>query len=252
MLILFDVGNTAVTCGVYGNGRLIYSESMIYDNIPKFNKKCIDNGWLIDSNVIISSVVPNLTQFINRLFSQKAKIWIAGKSLPVPLKHRYKTKKLGIDRIVNAYGALRIYKPPLLLIDYGTAATFDYISLKGIFEGGMIIPGPEIAFQALLKKAALLPKHMRLPQKASSFLGRNTLECMTSGILYGYASMTDGLIERFKKKFGSKIKVIATGGFSTHLKPYLESVSTVDPLHTIKSLLILYKDHVSSRNKGLR
>ena len=139
-----------------------------------------------------------------------------------------------------------MYQPPLLVIDYGTAITFDYISRGGIFEGGMIIPGPEIAFQSLIEKAALLPKKIRLPERSASFLGRSTYDCMASGILQGYGAMTEGLITRFKKRFGPRLKVIATGGFSSRLAGFTRSFDVLDPRHSIKSLRLIFDDLIQN------
>ena len=178
MLILLDIGNTSVTYGLYQNGRWQGFGSRLIDDIPKFINKCCKSGAEYHPyNLVISSVVPKNTLIIKKTLAKKPgiRLWIAGKNLPVPIRHRYKwPEKLGIDRRVNVYGALQLYKPPLLIIDFGTAITADYISKKGVFEGGMIIPGPEISFQSLIERAALLPKKIRLPEKALSFIGRST------------------------------------------------------------------------------
>ena len=148
-----------------------------------------------------------------------------------------------MDRKVNIYGAIRMYRLPLLVIDYGTAITFDYIDPKGVFRGGMIIPGPETSYRALGEKAALLPKGLSLPKKARSFLGRNTRDCMESGILEGYGAMTDELILRFRKRYGKNLRVLATGGFAGVIAPYAKHIDIVDPKHSIKSLLALWREH---------
>lgn len=243
MLILLDIGNTAATCGLYEGGRLLQFTTLLYDEIPKYVHNCAKSGRDVELDIVISSVVPKITSKLkSNLKGPKRRIWIVGENLPIPVKHRYSRKStLGIDRIVNIYGALQIYKAPAMVIDFGTAITFDYLSEKGIFEGGMIIPGPELSFQSLLARAAQLPKKVRLPHKAKSFLGTDTLSCLTSGILEGYGAMTDGLIERFKSKYGKDLKVIATGGFACHLKPYVRSFDVLDPQHSIKSLLLLFK-----------
>jgi len=106
----------------------------------------------------------------------------------------------------------------------------------------MIIPGPETAYRALSQRAALLPKNTNLPVKTKSFLGKNTKECMASGILEGYGAMTDGLIQRFRKRYGRNLRSLATGGFSTVIHPYTKYIDTVDPKHSIKSLLTLWRD----------
>lgn len=254
MIILFDIGNTALTYGVYRGKRFLSFGSVIHNDIPKLISNCFKSGGNSINHVVISSVVPKTTRFIKNSINTKRpiKIWIAGGNLPIPLKHKYRSfKKLGHDRAVNLYGALRIHRLPLLMIDYGTAITLDYLSSKGVFEGGMIIPGPEISFQALLQRAALIPKNIRLPKKSTSFLGRTTYDCIRSGILQGYGAMTDGLIARFKKRFGKKLRVIATGGFVKHLGPYCRSLNIKDPKHSLKSLLILFKDHHNQKLTGI-
>ncbi|MBI3313884.1 MAG: type III pantothenate kinase [Candidatus Omnitrophica bacterium] len=248
MIILIDVGNTALTYGVYEGGRFLSYGSKVHSNIPKLVKYCTKSGNNKSFNVVISSVVPKITSIIKKSFKRAkgCKVWVAGENLPIPINHKYKEfNKLGRDRAVNLYGALRIHRPPMLVIDYGTAVTFDYLSPQGVFEGGMIIPGPEISFQALLQRAALIPKTIRLPKKSPSFLGRSTYDCIKAGILEGYGAMTDGLIELFRKRFGKNLRVLATGGFAQHLAPYCHSINIKDSKHSLKSLLILFKDYRS-------
>jgi type III pantothenate kinase len=136
-----------------------------------------------------------------------------------------------------------MYRLPIIVIDYGTAITVDYIDSKGIFQGGMIIPGPETAYRALGQRAALLPKKLTFPKKARSFIGRGTQECMESGILEGYGAMTDELIARFRKRYGKNLRVLATGGFAGVIRPYTKHVDSIDPRHSIKSLLALFREH---------
>lgn len=249
-IILLDIGNTSVTQAVYEGGRFHSFRSYIHNDIPKNVKKILSSGGEhVIHNIVISSVVPKVTQIIKRNLKRReaVKIWVVNQNLPLIINHKYRSyKKLGSDRAVNIYGAVRIHKPPLLVIDFGTAITADYISKKGVFEGGMIIPGPEIAFQALLSRAALIPKKARLPEKARSFLGITTYDCMSSGILQGYGAMVDALVERFRRRFGHRLRVLATGGFVAHLRPYTHAFDIVDPRHSIKSLLLLFKAHSSA------
>jgi type III pantothenate kinase len=244
MLILLDIGNTSVTYGLYEGGRLQRFGSSLFNEIPKLIKNCSKKGAKYKIDLVISSVVPKKTAILKKQFGKKKafNLWVIGENIPTLIKHRYHpAKNLGADRIVNIYGALRIYGAPFLIIDYGTAITFDYVSKKRVFEGGMIVPGPEISFQALIERAAQLPKKVRLPEGTSHFLGRNTYPCMESGILQGYGALTDGLIRRFKSRFGP-LKVIATGGFAQHLRPFCKELEVVDPKHAIKSLLLIFKD----------
>ena len=259
MLILLDIGNTAATYGIHKVPQTVPGTcqarawhrlkfgSCSYVDIPKLVNYCLKSGANYKSfNIVISSVVPKITRNIVSLGRKNGiKTWVAGQNLPVPVKHPYpKNQKPGIDRLVCLYGAKQIDKTPLLVIDFGTAITFDYLSKRGIFEGGMIVPGPELSFQTLVQRAALIPKNLALPRKASFFLGKNTLECLSAGILEGYGAMTDGLIERFRMKYGKNLKVIATGGFAGHLKPYTRHLKNIDPQLSIKSLRLLFENQL--------
>ena len=244
-IVAIDIGNTAATVGFYEAGRLRDFGSIYYNDIPKYINKWSKSGINSHIDVVISSVLPEITKKILSSMSTKTSntLWIVGKSLPVKIQHKYNNyNKLGCDRKINAYGAIRMYRLPMLVIDYGTAITFDYIDAKGVFQGGLIIPGPETALRALSQRAALLPKKLPLPKKTRDFLGRNTRECMEAGILEGYGAMTDGLIQRFRKRYGKNLRVLATGGFATVIRPYAKNIDIVDPKHSIKSLLTLWRD----------
>jgi len=220
-------------------------KSMKYGEIPKLASKLVRSGKNNHLDAVISSVFPKITNFlICKLQSIKGvRIGTVGRNLPVKIGHNYSDyRKLGVDRKVNIYGVVRMYRLPMLVIDYGTAVTFDYIDPKGVFRGGMIIPGPEISYRTLGQRAALLPKGLPLPKKAKSFLGRSTRECMESGILEGYGSMTDELILRFRKRYGKNLRVLATGGFAKMLYPYTKHIDIIDPKHSIKSLLALWRN----------
>ena len=245
-ILAIDIGNTAATVGFYEGGRLLEFGSMYYSYIPKYAAKLARSGKKSHLDVVISSVFPKMTYFLKcKLQSIKGlKICTIGGNLAIKIRHNYSNyNDLGVDRKVNIYGAVRMYRLPMLVIDYGTAITFDYIDSKGVFQGGMIIPGPETAYRALGQRAALLPKGLSMPMKAKSFLGRNTRECMESGILEGYGAMTDELILRFRKRYGKNLRILATGGFAEVIRPYAKHIDTIDPKHSIKSLLALWRDY---------
>ena len=247
-ILAIDIGNTAATVGFYEGGRLVDFGSMYYDDIPKYADKLSRNGKNSHLDIVISSVFPKITHKLlkSRSVRKEQNIWVVGQGLPIIIRHKYNNyNELGCDRKVNIYGAVRMYRLPMLVIDYGTAITFDYIDSKGVFQGGMIVPGPETAYRALSQRAALLPKKLALPRKTKAFLGKNPKECMESGILEGYGSMTDELILRFKKRYGKNLRVLATGGFSEVIYPYTKHIDTVDPKHSIKSLLALFREHRS-------
>ena len=247
-ILAIDIGNTAGTFGFYEGGRLIDFRSIYYDNIPKYIEKHRCSGKKSHLDIVISSVFPEITKKIKLsiIHMSGQKIWIVGKNLPIDIRHNYRNySALGCDRKVNAYGAAKMYRLPMLVIDYGTAITFDYIDGRGVFQGGLIIPGPETAYTALCQRAALLPKDLRLPKRTKRFLGRNTRECMESGVLEGYGAMTDELILRFRKRYGKGLRVLATGGFAEIIRPYTNHIDTIDPKHSVKSLLALFREHLS-------
>lgn len=245
-ILAIDVGNTAATVGFYQGGRLKEFGSIYYNDIPKYVAKLIKSGVNSYLYVVISSVLPKITQKIKSSIKPKSglRVWIVGKNLPIKIRHKYNDyTELGCDRKVNIYGATRMYRLPILIIDYGTAITVDYIDSKGIFQGGMIIPGPETAYKALSQRAALLPKELPFPKKSRSFIGRGTRDCMESGILEGYGAMTDELIARFRERYGKNLRILATGGLAGVIRPYTKHIDSIDPQHSIKSLLALFREH---------
>ncbi len=243
-LLLLDIGNTSVSYAFYEGARLSPAGCFKSGDIPKFIKKFASSGKKSNIKVIFVSVVPKLSLLVRKLARAcRVPALEAGRDLELPLQHRYrKRKQLGPDRQICVYAALRIYRPPFIILDFGTAITVDYVSAKGIFEGGMIIPGPEIAFRSLVERAARIPSTSRLRHRpGTAFLGRSTADCLQTGILQGYGAMTDGLIDRFRSRYGPKVRSIATGGFTRLLKPYVFRVDRYDPDLSLKGLLLLYK-----------
>ncbi len=247
MLICLDIGNTSTSYALYKGRSLRKYGRIASDNIPLLTRKLMaSRDRHLITNIVVSSVVPLLTNKISKLLSRGrgVRIWVIGRDLRVRIKHKYlRINKLGSDRLVNVYGAIKLYGPPLLILDYGTALTGDYISGKGIYEGGLIIPGPEIALKALSAKAALLPE-IPFPYKATGLIGRDTKSGMKSGILNGYGALTDGVVERFRKRFGQKFRVVATGGLAEVVARFSSRIDTVDPLLTLKGIRELFLDQV--------
>lgn len=244
MPLVLDVGNTSITFALYEKGRRRKFGHVLHEDLGRRAPEWLKmSGGPLD--VAVSSVVPAVTAELKRRFkAPAARLWIAGENLDVPVKHHYRRPAdLGIDRRVNIYGALRIYKAPMLVIDFGTAVTMDYVSAKGVFEGGLIIPGPELSFRALINRAALISSKSRLPRRARSFPGNSTKDCMAAGILHGYGAMTDGLIEEYRRKYG-KFQVIATGGFAGILKPYSRRLDVLDPHLTVTAVFLLFQEQL--------
>ena len=252
LILTIDVGNTSVAYGVFRGLRLVRSGHAASNGLPRLLSKLTGfRGIHPISDTVLSSVVPKKAQIIRKSISRVpgSRIWVIGGNIDVPMRNKYKhTKKLGSDRLISAYGAFKIYGAPLLLLDFGTALTCDYVSRKGVFEGGSIIPGPQVSLEILSERTALLPKLKRgqtpsfLKRGSDPLLGRDTRECMKAGLLQGYGAMADGLIERFRKRYGRGIKAIATGGFASVLAPYTSRIDVIDPHLTLKSLARLFWD----------
>ena len=248
-LLCIDVGNTSTSYGLYGGGRFLRMGHSPTVKFPRLVLKLLSNKDNIPNrHAVIASVVPKITLKIRKSLSQLrgVRIWEVGGNLQAGIKHNYKyINKLGPDRLVTAYGASRLYGAPVLILDFGTALTCDFISSKGVFEGGLIIPGPQISLQALSERAALLPS-INFPKRHGSLIGRDTRGCMKAGILQGYGAMADGLVAKFRKRYGRRFRVVATGGLARTLAPYTTQIDVVDPLLTLKSLARLFRDKIIS------
>ena len=149
-------------------------------------------------------------------------------------------REVGADRIVNAVAAYEKYKRSLIVVDFGTATTFDCISAKGEYLGGAIVTGMSISLDALASRTAKLPRIdiSVPPQKA---IGGNTVDAIKSGLLFGYGAMVDGLIKKLSIEFTDSPEIIATGGMSELIAPYTNAIKIVDPMLTLKGLYILYE-----------
>ena len=146
-------------------------------------------------------------------------------------------KEVGADRVVNAVGAMDLYVPPAIVVDLGTATTFDAISRAGEYLGGAIVPGIGISMDALVDKAAAL-RRVELAEPRSA-IGRNTVEAMQSGAIFGYAGLVDGLCERIERELGDAT-VIATGGFSGLIGPYVRAIDHIEPWLTLHGLRLIF------------
>jgi len=253
LILAIDIGNSAATYGLCSGRQIKRSGYVLSDDIPKISLKIIKSGISRHNyKVIISSVVPQITlklsKSIKRVFGSKVPLHILGKNLKISVSTRYSQRALGADRLANVYGALRRYKPPILVIDYGTAITFDYISKRGIFEGGLIIPGLNLSARALGEHTALLPSLKKLGP-VRGLCGRNTKEAINAGVLIGFAALSDGLVERFQKFCRPRrLTVLATGGLAKKVAPYVRHFDYVDPMHTIRSLALIYRNEIEKTN----
>jgi type III pantothenate kinase len=147
--------------------------------------------------------------------------------------------EVGSDRLINAYAAYQARSSPLIVVDFGTATTFDYITRDGEFAGGVIAPGLAISAEALFEKAAKLPRAEF--EKPARVIGKNTIQSMQSGFYYGYASLADGIIDRMICEAGCEPFVMATGGLSKLIGPEVKRIDATDEFLTLKGLRLIYE-----------
>lgn len=246
-LLAIDIGNTNITVGLFKQDKLSgktkipsnFYSSYIRQIKTLLRKSRLDAGDI--DEVIISSVVPlvlaRLIAEIRRL-SPAVTITILGRDKKVPIKNLYKIKsEVGQDRLVDAYAAKILYGVPAVVIDFGTAITFDVISKKGGYLGGLILPGIELSLSGLYKRTALLPK-VEL-KDSMSIIGRDTVNSIRGGILFGFGAMCDGLVSKYRRMLGKNTRIIATGGNSRLIRKYAKSIQVVDEDLTLKGLLLI-------------
>jgi len=246
-LLAIDIGNSSISCGLFKSGALKHHFSICSNEFPKIGpiiNKC--GGRNIIDKVIIVSVNPKLTGKLRVKLQKivpKRSILVLGRDVKVKIKHQYASiNQLGLDRLVNIYGAIRWYRRPILIIDFGTATTFDLVTKRGTFKGGLIIPGIETAWEALIRRAALLPKLEINRKQKMPLVGTSTVSCMQAGLLQGFGAMVDGLIERYTKRKGERFTILAAGGLARLIRPYVLHPMKLDPFHTIKSLAFIAAD----------
>ena len=234
MLLAIDIGNTTIGFATMDKAGRIVS-SVIIDTDSKANKiKAVIAKILkahVISRAIICSVVPKASKTLEDMLKKTVPVDIVGRDIVVPIKNRYKNpKQVGQDRLVGAYGAMKIYGCPLIVVDLGTAITFDVISAKGEYLGGSIVPGIRLSAESLFLKTALLP-HIEI-QAPKHIIGKTTQESILSGLFYGYGSLCRGLIDLISKE----LKVKNSVGAITN-RPYIKVVMTGGHTHLMKKFV---------------
>lgn len=253
MLLAIDVGNSQTVCGVFNNSDLVSHWRLKTDREKTADELAARFHALFSmqnlrfkdiAGVIIASVVPTQQQawqeFSNR-YTNCSPLLVNGQSLETGIKIvTDNPAEVGADRIVNAVAAYEQYGKSAIVVDFGTAITFDCISSRGEYLGGAILPGMSISLDALASRTAKLPRIdiSSPPQKA---IGANTVDAIKSGLLFGYGAMVDGLIKKLSAEFTETPKVIATGGMSELIGAYTESIQIIDPMLTLKGLYLLHE-----------
>lgn len=250
-LLVGDIGNTNIAVGLFQGKRLVHKTKFPTSQVKRFRQFINQNlkaKGIVFSQIeamVICSVVPATLTSLKAFFKtlKNIPVYILGDpNIIAPIKNLYaQPQQVGQDRLVNAYAASRLYGAPLVVIDFGTAVTLDVISKNREYLGGMILPGLELSLDALAMRAALLPK-VKL-ERPKEFIGRDTESSMLSGIVYGFAALTDGLSQMIKKEIGNSAKVIGTGGNINLIAHYCQNLDKIDPDLTLKGLNLIFRDY---------
>jgi len=260
MLLVADVGNTHTVLGFYRREELLFKWNIKTDAERTVDEWGLEFKALFDlagvdsveiGDFAICSVVPPSMHSLKHASRKYLDIepLIVEPGVKTGLSLRYDNpREIGSDRVVNAVAALEKYKSGCIIIDFGTATTFDCLSSKGEYLGGVICPGIGISLEALVTHAAKLPEVAIA--RPPNVIGKTTEHAMQSGILFGYASMVDGLVERLKEEMAIDLAVIATGGLSSVIMDETELVNYTEPNLTLEGLRIIYdKNSQRSRHK---
>lgn len=251
MLLTIDIGNTNITLGLY-NGETLGSRwrlATVHDRMPdEYGLQFL--GLLSHAGrtppeltgICLASVVPPLTSKVveacNEYLGISPLVVDAGVKTGVRVLYE-DPRAVGADRIVDAAAVQRLYGGPACVVDFGTATTFDGISAKGEYLGGAIAPGINIAAEALFLRTAKLPRvDLQRPPTA---IGRNTTHAMQSGLIFGYVSLVEGMVARFRKELGAEMKVIGTGGLTEVIARETDVIQILAPWLTLDGLRIVWE-----------
>ena len=252
MILALDTGNTNIVLGIVNdNNEILFSARVATDHQKTEHEYAVffRNIVLMQGidrheidGAIISSVVPQLTEILKRavrIFCDVEPL-VVGPGVKTGLNILIDNpKQLGSDLVVDAVAALAEYKPPMIILDLGTASTMSVIDANSNYRGGVIIPGVRLSLEALANRAAQLQNvSMEAPKHV---IGTNTIDCMQSGQIYGQASMFDGMIDRIEAELGEKATVIATGGLARPVLVHCKHDIIIDDDLLIKGLMVIYK-----------
>ncbi len=250
MLLVIDIGNSNTVLGIYAGttlrndwrigtdkDRTVDEYAMLINNL--FQLSGLTFSDLDD--VIVSSVVPPMLETIEGLCQSYFKLtpYVVGPGIKTGMPIHYDNpREVGADRIVNAIAAYETTKCALIVVDFGTATTFDVISPDGCYEGGAIAPGVGISADALFDRASKLPRvEFSCPDQ---IVAKNTVSSMQAGIFFGYVGLVEGIVSRMKKELPEQPMVIATGGLATSISTATRCIDKVEPFLTLDGLRILY------------
>ena len=251
MLVAIDVGNTDTVIGVYDGERLIHHWRISTNADRTADEHAVLLHGLLQGagletpmtieGVVIACVVPPLNATIQHLAERyfRCEPLIVGPGIKTGMPILYENpKEVGADRIVNAVAGYERYGSAVIIVDFGTATTFDYITGRGEYVGGAIAPGLGISMNALVEHAAKLYRVELV--RPRDVVGRTTVGAIQSGLIFGYTALVDGLVDRIIRERGEKTRVIATGGLAELIAPESSTIEDVDEFLTLKGLRLIF------------
>ena len=252
MILTIDVGNTNVVLGCVENGQVIRTTRISTNRNDLANdyalkiRQCFELDGIDTTDIegaIMSSVVPPVTEAIKGAIKKLLGIncLVVGAGVKTGLDIKIDDPgTAGCDLITGSVGALAKYKPPLIIIDMGTATTVIAVDKNSAFRGGAILPGVKLSYSALSSGASLLPV-ISIKEAPKKVISTNTVDCMKSGAIFGTAAMVDGMIERMEEELGEPVTAVATGGIAGHIIPYCKRKIEYEPNLLLHGLEIIYK-----------
>jgi len=255
VLLVVDVGNTQTHLGAFRGDELVHDwrfatvRDSTADELGARLRSLLELRELsfgdLDAS-ILSSTVPQLrpewTAMVERYLGHEMLVVGPGLKTGMPIRMD-NPREVGADRLVNAVAAYDRVAGPCVVVDFGTAITYDIVGAAGEYVGGIIAPGVEISMEALTSRAAAIPKIDLAPPRA--LIGKSTLEAIRSGVIYGFAAQVDGVMRRLREELGDETAAIATGGLADAIVPFCELIDEVDPMLTLTGLRLIHERNLS-------